>query len=462
MSSKAISPEEQAKLQTYLDDVMAKAKKALVELESRSQEQIDSYVKACGKVVFDNAEEFAKFAVEETGMGIYDHKVLKNKNKSRNIWWSLKGKKSVGVIEREADTGLVKVAKPVGVVGAITPMTNPNVTPMSNAMFAIKGRNPIIVAPHPRALKTGIQTVEAINKELKSLGAPDNTIQILTIPSMELVQMMTSAVDVVIATGGMAMVKSVYSSGKPALGVGAGNVQVLMDSGINYEEAAKFIIAGRGFDNGIICSGEQSVMVPKADADKIIDLFGKNGAYVVKNNERDKLRETIFPGGSMNKDLVGQSAKKIGDEAGINVPDGTQILLVEAESGKDILGSEKMYPVLTLFRYDNWNNAIEIANNNMAKAGKGHTVAVHSKSQDNIEKVALSVDVARVVVNAPSSFTAGGSWQNSLAPTNTLGCGSWGNNSISENLTYTHLINVQRVAYKLEDRCAPSDEKIWE
>ena len=453
--------EETKRLEAYLADKIAKAKKAGKELEGYTQEQVDVLVKAIGKAVFDNAVELAEFAVQDTGMGVVEDKIAKNRGKANMIWWSLRDKKSVGIIERDEKAGIIKVAKPVGVVAAITPVTNPSVTPMSNSMFAIKGRNPIIIAPHPRALATGIKTVACINNELKKHGAPENCIQILDIPSLELTQMLASSVDVVIATGGAAMVKAVYSSGKPALGVGSGNIQVLVDVDIDYEAAAKKIVIGRGFDNGIICTGEQSVIAPRKDFDKIMQYFSSNGAYVVTDSERDALREVLFPSGEMNRNIVGLDAPIIAGIAGISVPEGTRVLVVEATGPEDVLGSEKIFPVLSSFRYDTWSEAIEIARNNLEKAGKGHSICIHSDNDAHIEEAALKTEVSRIVVNQVCASSGGGSFYNGLNPTNTLGCGSWGNNSISENLTYYHMINVSRIAYNMVNNRVPSEAEIW-
>ncbi|MDR1622006.1 MAG: aldehyde dehydrogenase family protein [Synergistaceae bacterium] len=448
-------------LQSYLDDKIARAKKALAALEYCTQDQVDAFAKACAKAVFDNGEELARRAVDETKMGVYEDKVAKNKNKAKIIWWSLRNKPSVGIIERDYSTGIVKIAKPVGVVAAVTPVTNPIVTPMSNAMFALKGRNPIIVAPHPKAISCGIQTVRYMNEALKKIGAPEDAIQIIDEPSLELSQMLMRAADVVIATGGMGMVRAVYSSGKPALGVGAGNVQAFIDDDVDFAAAVKMIVTGRAFDNGIICTGEQSVIAPRAHYDQILGLFGPNGAYVVPNAQRAALRDATFPGGKMSGALVGQSAASVAQTAGISIPEGTKVLVVEAEDTKDVLGSEKMFPVLTTYRYDTWEEAIKIARANLDKIGKGHTIAVHSHNRQHIEEAALKTEVSRIVVNQISSTSGGGSYQNGLSPTNTLGCGSWGNNSISENLSYFHLINISRIANVLDDRTAPAEEKIW-
>ncbi len=464
-AKKELTPEEKAaqtaKFQSIMDDKIAKAKKALAALTPYTQEQVDKLVRACAKVVYDNGEELAKDAIEETGYGKYEDKVLKNKNKAKAIYWSLKGKKSVGIIEHEKDTGLVKVASPVGVVGAITPVTNPIVTVMSNAMFAIKGRNPIIFAFHPKAMKCCAKTVEYIMKELKKLGAPDDIIQFLDIASIEFTNMLARNVDVIIATGGMDMVRSVYSSGKPALGVGAGNVQAIIDQGVDYADALKKIVIGRSFDNGIICSGEQSVIAPRKDYDAIMAGAAAAKAFVVPNDKRDALREVAFPGGHMNRLMVGRSAAEVAKAAGIDVPADTLALIVEADGLADVLGGEKMFPVLAGYRYDTWEEAVEIARDNLNKIGKGHSTVVHSNDDKHIEYAGAHIEVSRLVVNQVCSTTAGGSFQNGLNPTNTLGCGSWGNNSISENLTYYHLINVSRIAYWLKDKKIPTDDEIW-
>ncbi|MDR2799663.1 MAG: aldehyde dehydrogenase family protein [Desulfovibrio sp.] len=454
-------PAQTAEFQAYIDTRMAKARKALAALEPYTQKQVDALVRACAKAVFDNAEELAKDAVDESKIGVYEDKVSKNRNKAKVIWWSLRDKKSVGIIERDDATGIAKIASPVGVVGAVTPMTNPIVTVMSNAMFAIKGRNPIIFALHPKALKCGCKTVDYMVAEIKKLGAPENVIQVLEIPDLELTKILTRTVDVVIATGGMDMVRSVYSSGKPALGVGAGNVQALIDSGVDYAAAVPRIIAGRAFDNGIICSGEQSVIAPEADFDKIMGIFSKNKAYVVPASERDALRAACFPSGHMNRDLVGKNAPAVAKAAGITVPEDTKVLVVEAANSDDILGWEKMFPVLAAYRYKAWKEAVEIARNNLNKIGKGHSIAVHSNNRENIEYAGVRTEVSRIVVNQVCAAAAGGSFQNGLNATNTLGCGSWGNNSIAENLTYYHLINISRIAHCLEDRKTPDDAEIW-
>jgi len=447
-----------------IDQLIANARKAQKEFEGFGQDQVDKVVKTIGKVIYDNARELAEMALAETGMGVLEDKVKKNQGKAKSIWWSLRDKKSVGIIDRDEENGLIYVAKPVGIVGAIMPTTNPIVTPMSNAMFALKGRNAIIIAPHPRAAKCTVHVVNLFNHALKKCGAPDSLIQVISAPSIEFTSALMKAVDVVVATGGMAMVKSAYSSGKPSYGVGAGNVQCILDRDIDIRQAVAKIIVGRTFDNGIICSGEQSVIAPIEDYDTVIAEFNAQGGYYIDDPiQKQKLRETLFPGGVISKDLVGQSVPKIAQASGLPVPAGTKVILVSADGigDADLLCREKMFPVLVTFKYQDFSQAVEIAQTNLNVEGKGHTCVIHSNNKGHVEYAGKALTVSRLVVNQPCSTSAGGAFYNGLAPTTTLGCGTWGNNSISENFTYKHLLNVSRISYFLENSPIPSDEEIW-
>lgn len=448
----------------YIAEYIQRARKAQSEFEKMDQQQVDNAVKILGKVIVDNAEMLAEMAVEETGMGNYPDKVAKNKNKARIIWNSLKGKKSRGIIERDDMAGITKVAKPVGVVAAITPCTNPIVTPMSNAMFALKCGNAIIITPHHKAIKCSTKTVELINAELKKEGYPENLIQILDQQSRENTRNLISMADVVVATGGEGMVHAAYSSGRPALGVGAGNVQCIIDEGYDYKVAVPKIIAGRTFDYGIICSGEQSVITPDAMYEDVLKEFEMNGGYIVRDKkEIQAVRDALFQEGAPNRHSVGQSPQVIAKLAGIEIPKDTKIIVVEAEgTGEiDLLGKEKMAPVISAYKYTEFSEAIDIARKNLEAQGKGHSVAIHSDNKEHIEKVGEELCVSRFVVNQICASSAGGSFFNGLAPTNTLGCGTWGHNSISENLDFKHLMNVSRIAYYMSENPVPSDEELW-
>lgn len=449
---------------TYIDTYIERARKAQAEFEKMSQEQVDKAVQTIGRVVYENARYLAEIAVEETGMGNVEDKYAKNRQKAGIVWNNLRGKKSRGILETDSTTGITTVAKPMGVVAAITPCTNPIVTPMSNAMFALKCGNAIIITPHHRSVKCSTKTVEMINAELAKLGMPENLIQILGEHSRENTRNLISTADVVVATGGPGMVNAAYSSGRPALGVGAGNVQCIIDEGYDYKEAVPKIIKGRAYDYGIICSAEQSVICPEKDFDNVMAEFEANGAYVVRDaDELEKVRGALFEDGKANRHSVGQSCQKVAELAGIDIPDDTKVIVAVADgTGKtDVLGGEKMAPVISAYPYKNLDDAIRIAAENLEKDGKGHSVSFHSDSEEHIAKIGESLCVSRFVINQCSANSAGGSYFNGLNPTNTLGCGSWGHNSISENLNYHHLMNVSRIARYMPNNHVPSDEELW-
>ncbi len=448
----------------YVKSIIVKSRNAQREFEIFNQQQVDSVVKAIAKVVYENAEELARISVEETGMGVYEDKVKKCKGKSSIIWNSVRSKKTVGIINYNEATGVVEVAKPMGIVGIVTPCTNPIVTPMCNVMFALKGRNSIIIAPHPRAKKCARRVVDMFNEAIKKYNVPENLIQLIDEPSVELTSELMKAVDVIIATGGMGMVKSAYSSGKPAYGVGVGNVQCIIDRDVDIKVAVPKIIAGRIFDNGIICAGEQTIIVHEDDYDEIIEEFKANGTYYIDGGqERDQLRNALFVNGAMNKNLVGQSVQKVAEAAGINLPEGTKVIVVKSSGtgNDDEFSKEKMCPVIASYKYKTFAEAVEIANANLAVEGKGHSVSIHSNNKGNIEYAANIIPVSRVVINQISATMTGGSFFNGFAPTTTLGCGSWGNNSISENLDCKHLINITRIGYYMKDAKVPTDEELW-
>lgn len=440
------------------------ARKAQAAFEDFSQEKVDAIVRAFAKYVYDNAEAVASMAHRETGLGVYEDKVLKAKGKSRTIWNNLKGKKSRGVIGEDDELNLVLIAKPMGVVGAVCPVTNPIVTPMCNAMFALKAGNAIIFAPHPKADESTSMLTGEYQRILREHGAPELLVQTVRRGSVETTQALMKAVDVVVATGGGAMVKSAYSSGKPSYGVGAGNVPVVIDRGVDLTDAAEKIVAGASFDNGIICSHEQFVLAPQDKYDATLKAFMDTGKVWFTDDEAqvEKLRDVVFPDGHLNKDVVGKSAREIGEKAGLDVPESARIILVPARGAgrEDVLAQEKLCPVVAILPYGAFEEAVAAAKANLIVEGAGHSAALHSNDEDHIRYMGLQLPVSRLVVNQPSAITAGGSLTNGFAPTTTLGCGSWGGNSISENLDYKHLMNVSRIG-KLIERPAPTDAEIW-
>lgn len=447
-----------------INDIVKRAKEAQKIYEGFNQTQVDSIVKELALIVYQMAEPFAKMAVEETGMGVYADKVAKCKGKSSVIWNHLKNKKSVGIIDEDHENKMLLIAKPIGVVGAITPCTNPIVTIMCNAMFSLKGRNAIIIAPHPRGKICGKYLVQIYRDMLERHHAPADLIQIIEEPSLALSELLMKNVDTVIATGGMGVVKVAYSSGKPAFGVGAGNVQCIIDNDVDINETVAKIIIGRTFDNGIICSGEQSVIAPKDNYSEIIQEFINQGAFYVDDETMvEKFRKALFINGNLNKNVVGQSARRIALIAQVEIPENTKVIMLKADENNpnDLLRKEKMCPVLSCFEYDTFEQAVQIAQTNLEIEGKGHSCALHSNNMEHIKYMGENVTVSRLVINQPSATTAGGSFFNGFAPTTTLGCGTWGNNSISENLDYKHLINISRVGFFNKDVKPVTQEIIW-
>ena len=460
-----IESESNKSIDLSIKELVKSARTAQKKYELFNQNKVDAIVRDIGKFVYDNAEPLAKMAVDETEMGSFEDKILKNKSKARVIWNNLKDKKSRGVIGEDSESNLVYVAKPMGVVAAVTPVTNPIVTPMCNGMFALKTGNAVIFAAHPKAQKCAEFLTQEFMKIVKSHDGPDNLIQVVTKGSVEKTQELMQSVDVVVATGGGAMVKSAYSSGKPSFGVGAGNVPVIIDRNIDLKEAVEKIIDGASFDHGIICSHEQFVFAPEENFDRTIELFTNSGKvwFTDDQSQIKKLRDVVFQDGNLNKDVVGKSASDVGKLAGVEVPETSRLILLPADGSgtQDVLAKEKLCPVIAIVPYKTFEDAVSMAKSNLLVEGAGHSAALHSNNDQNIEKAGLELPISRLVVNQPSSTSAGGSLTNGFAPTTTLGCGSWGGNSISENLDYKHLMNVSRIGKIIPDKKVPTDEEIW-
>lgn len=449
-----------------VEELVARSKAAQEQFAFVTQEQADAAARAVCKVVYDNASELGKMAAEETRMGNVTDKISKCRMKSSLIWQSIKDKKTVGVIARLDDRHMLEVAKPMGAVACIIPSTNPIVTPMCNAAFALKTRNSVIFAPHPRGVECAKYLVQLFRTELAKLGFPEDLVLGLEEVSIEASGKLMSMADIIVATGGPGMVKAAYSSGKPSLGVGQGNVQCIVDDDVDIADAAGKILLGRSFDNGLICLGEQTAFVPAAKFDQFIEEVEKQGGYYVSDSGiLDKVREGIFPnGGPINRDVVGLCAEEIGKKIGLDVPAQTRAIVVKASAaGKgDDLCREKLCPVLAVMPYDTFEDGVAMMVENLENEGKGHSIAVHSNTTEHVEYAAVQCAVSRVVVNQPSGTTGGGSPTNGFTPTTTLGCGSWGNNSFSGNFSYIHLMNITRVGYPYEESYLPDPELAWQ
>lgn len=448
----------------YVLGLIEKGRIAQQEFEKYSQEDVDKAVRAIGKIIYDNAEPLAKMAVEESRMGKYEDKILKNKGKSKMVWYKLKGVKSRGILDYDEAEGIYRVSKPIGVIGAIAPTTNPTMTPMQNAMIALKGGNAIIVGPHPRAKKTGVETVRLMREALKAVGAPEDLIQITPEPTVEISGFLMSECDACISTGGPGMVKAAYKSGKPAFGVGAGNVQCIVDERQDVEVVAPKIVRGRTYDNGVLCTCEQAVHAPEGLYDALTaKLTELGGQFYTEKEDVDKLRAGMFPDGNINKDVVGASPQKIAEICGLPCAEDAKFLMVAIEKvgAEESLSKEKLCPVLAVYKYSAWEEAVANAVANLKNMGAGHSCVLHTDNKEHIEYAAELLPVSRVGVNMIGSSGLGGGFDNGLMPTATLGCGTWGNNSISENLWWHHLVNIARVALVVPEKPIPTDEEIW-
>lgn len=447
-----------------IDELVLAARKAQAVWERSNQKRIDSVVREIGKTVYDNAEELARLTVEETGVGNYEDNLRQDKRKACIIWQSMKGKKSVGIIRRDEESGLVEIAKPIGVVAAILPMTIPVTNFMSNTMFALKSGNAVIAAPHPKSMRTVAATASAVVGALRKWEVPDGLIQTLEEPSIELTKELMSKADVIVATGGMPMVKSAYSSGKPAFGVGPGNVQCIIDRDVDMDDAVVKIVDGRAFNNGLPCACEQAVIVHIDDREKVLQSFKHNKAFFVDNPKTIRMiADALYVGGALNRECMGISAPELAAGIGLTVPGDTRVLLLEAHGCDSFeeLRKEKLSPVTLFYTYSNFDEAVAIAKANILLQGRGHSVAIHSTNQKHVEQLAMAIPVTRVIVNQCATTSAGGSFLNSFGATTTLGTGFWGNTALAGNLDFTHLRNITRIGYAPAGARVPSDEEIW-
>lgn len=422
-----------------------------------SQEKVDEIFRKAAMAAIDARILLAKMAVEETGIGLVEDKVIKNHFAGEYIYNKYKDEKTCGVIEKSEPYGITKIAEPIGVVAAIIPTTNPTSTTIFKSLIALKTRNGILFSPHPRAKKSTIAAAQIILNAAIKAGAPEGIIGWIDEPSIELTQLLMKKADITLATGGPSMVKSAYSSGKPAIGVGPGNTPVIIDDTAHIKMAVSSIILSKTYDNGVICASEQSVIILDSIYDKVKKEFEERGSYLIKKDELDKMRQAIFVNGNINSEIVGQSAYKIASMAGITVPKTTRILIGEVDSvgEEEPFAHEKLSPVLAMYRAKDFDDALNKAVLLVNLGGLGHTSAIYAdviKAQDKIDKFSRAMKTVRTFVNIPSAQGASGDLYNfKIAPSFTLGCGSWGGNSISENVGPKHLLNIKTVAERREN-----------
>ena len=452
----------EAKVTEVVDNVEALTKKMEEMREAQSvfatftQEQVDKIFFEAAMAANKKRISLAKMAVEETGMGIVEDKVIKNHYAAEYIYNAYKDTKTCGVIEEDPAFGIKKIAEPIGLIAAVIPTTNPTSTAIFKTLLALKTRNAIIISPHPRAKKSTIEAAKIVLEAAVKAGAPGNIIGWIDVPSLELTNEVMKNADIILATGGPGMVKAAYSSGKPALGVGAGNTPVIIDDTADVKMAVNSIIHSKTFDNGMICASEQSVTVLENVYEAVKAEFKLRGCYFLKEDEIEKVRKTIIINGALNAKIVGQPAYKIAALAGVEVPEETKILIGEVESVdiSEEFAHEKLSPVLAMYKAKTFDEAIEKAERLVADGGYGHTssIYVHPSQKEKLAKHAAAMKTCRILVNTPSSHGGIGDIYNfKLAPSLTLGCGSWGGNSVSENVGVKHLVNIKTVAERREN-----------
>lgn len=440
-----------------LEEKIKEVRKAQEVLATYTQEQVDKIFKAATIAANSNRIILAKMAVEETGMGVVEDKVIKNHYASEYIYNAYRDTQTCGVIEEDSAFGIKKVAEPIGVIAAIIPTTNPTSTAIFKTLIALKTRNGIIISPHPRAKKSTIAAAKVVLDAAVKAGAPKNIIGWIDVPSLEMTNTVMKEADIILATGGPGMVKAAYSSGKPALGVGSGNTPAIIDESANLVLAVNSIIHSKTFDNGMICASEQSVIVLKKVYESVKAEFLKRGCYFLNPEELEKVRKTIIINGSLNAKIVGQTAYKIAQLSGIEVPTYTKILIGEVEKYdlSEEFAHEKLSPVLAMYKATSFDDALVKAESLIEDGGFGHTSSIfidqiHEKAK--LEKFYNQMKTCRIIVNTPASQGGIGDLYNfKLAPSLTLGCGSWGGNSVSENVGVKHLLNIKTVAERREN-----------
>ena len=440
-----------------LQKTIEKVRKAQQEFSKYTQEQVDKIFQAAAIAANQNRIPLAKMAVEETGMGIVEDKVIKNHYAAEYVYNKYKDIKTCGVLEQDDNYGIKKIAEPIGVIAAVIPTTNPTSTAIFKTLIALKTRNGIIISPHPRAKQSTIAAAKIVLEAAVKAGAPEGIISWIDVPSLELTNVLMQSADIILATGGPGMVKAAYSSGKPALGVGPGNTPAVIDETADIVLAVNSIIHSKTFDNGMICASEQSVIVSDKIYDRVREEFMRRGCYLLNAEETEKVRKTIIINGALNAKIVGQSAHTIAQLAGVDVAENTKILIGEVESVdlSEEFAHEKLSPVLAMYRASSFDDAVSKAYRLIEDGGLGHTSSLYINTvteKEKIEKFYNTMKTCRVLINTPSSQGGIGDIYNfKLAPSLTLGCGTWGGNSVSENVGVKHLINIKTVAERREN-----------
>lgn len=458
--------QELAAAQEEIAAMIERARAAQKQIEDYTQEQVDELITAMVWAVAreDRSEEIARFTVEETQLGNYEGKYLKIHRKTRATLMDIIDDKSVGVLEEDHERNIVKIAKPVGVIGALSPSTNPEATPVIKSISAVKGRNAIIIAPHPRAKLTNKKICDYMREAIVAMGAPADLVQSIDIPSLDKTNELMAQCDRILATGGGAMVTAAYSSGTPALGVGVGNAVITVDDTANLDEAAEKIRISKTLDLAASCSSDNSVLVFESVYDEFLEKLKAEGGYVLSGDEKSKLQNVLWEDGHINASIVAQPAAVIAGKAGFDLPEGRQFLIIpETGAGPDHpFSGEKLTVTMAFYKVKDIDEAIDLTNRIQAYQGQGHSCGIYSYNDDNIMKLANATRTSRVMVNQPQAASNSGNLWNGMRQTFSLGCGSWGGNSINHNITWRDLINETWVSRPLEKtKELPSDEELF-
>ncbi len=446
--------------------LIARSRAAQAQIENYTQQQVNELITAMVWSVAQQevSEKIAQFTIDETQLGNYEGKFLKINRKTRSALYDIIDDKSVGVIEEDKERNLVKIAKPIGVVGALTPCTNPEATPVIKAISAVKGRNSIIIAPHPRSKLTNKMICDLMREALKKMGAPEDLVIAIETPALETTDELMKQCDRVLATGGAPMVKAAYSSGTPALGVGAGNACITVDDTADLDEAAEKIRISKTLDLAASCSSDNSVIVLESVYDQMLEKLQAEGGYIVSADEKAKLQNTIWEDGHIAPRIVAQPATNLASMAGFDVAEDKTFLIVpETGAGKDHpFSGEKMSVTMAFYKVKDIDGAIALTNEIQAYQGQGHSCGIYSNSDENILKFGLNTKTSRVMVNQPQAPSNSGNLWNGMRQTFSLGCGSWGNNSTNNNITWQDLINVTWISRPLATtKVLPVDEELF-
>lgn len=457
-----MSPEQAAK---YVSGLVERARAAQRQVEFFSQEQVDLMTArvAWTCVKPDFAKKLADFCAKESGMGHAPDKYLKIQNKVKGAFRDMKGKASVGIVENNKEKGILKIAKPMGVVGAVLPVTNGEATPCCKALFAIKTRNAVILAPHPRTVKTNTMVVDRVRAVLKKHGWPQDLVIGIDTVTLDVSRELMKQCDIVLATGGEAMVRTAYSSGTPSQGVGAGNAVCIVDETADLKASAALIMRSKTFDNATSCSTENSVAIQEGVYGAMVKELEAVGGYLVPSGEKAKLQAIMWPEGKgLNPQIVGQPAARIAGLAGIKLPEGRKFFMVE-ETGvgkKFPFSGEKISVTMTLYKWKAFKDAVALVDRITSYSGRGHSCGIHTTSDARVRELGLKVKVSRLMVRQPQCLANSGSWTNGMPMTLTLGCGSWGRNSTSSNVTWEFLLNYTWVSYPIPNT-QPSDAELF-